>query len=207
MLKEDITNECKRFFGIWVGRIMSINSASIQLRFLPDFRGFPMDAANTCSIRFAHDESIIQDIEGWRARNWTCDTTKIPDTFELITSPPKIITLDSIQSVRDILHQYFDMGRIAMYFSRKKQNPSMTTSNTNLFKKSVAACVEPIATRQLITNIIQKMSTSDITYQNSTEGPMESGRLSDLCSNFEKYTWIRETLMGDIESDLKFFFP
>ena len=190
---------------------MSINSASIQLRFLPDFRGFPMDAANTCSIRFAHDESIIQDIEGWRAagypRNWTYDTTKIPDTFELITSPPKIITLDSIQSVRDILHQYFDMGRIAMYYSRKKQNPSMTTSNTNLFKLSVAACVEPTTTRQLIRNIVQRMSTSDITYQISADGTLGSGRLSGLCTNSEKYTWIRETLMGDIESDLKFLFP
>ena len=184
---------------------MSINSASIQLRFLPDFRGFPMDAANTCSIRFAHDESIIQDIEGWKAagypQKWPFHTRTIPDTFELMTSPSTKISLDSIQSVRDILHKYFDMEHIAMYFS------SMTTSNKKLFQLSIAACVEPTATRQLIRNIVQRMSTSEITYQISVDGPLERRRLSDLCNNSEKYTWIREALMVEIESDLKFLFP
>ena len=217
MLKDDITNECKRFFGVWADKIMSINSVSIQLMFPPDFRRVSMNAANTCSIKFEHDESNLHNIEGWRdagcPQNWPFDTTTIPDTFELMTSPSTKITLDSIQSVRDILQQYFNMQNIAIYFSREQQSrqsqqqiSNMTTSNKKLFKLSVAGCVEPTATRQLIRNIVQRMSTSEITYQISADGTLGRGRLSDLCTNSEKYTWIRETLMVDIESDLKFLF-
>ena len=218
MQKEDIIDLCRGFFGRWNGKIMSVGTSDIELKFLPDFRMNPMDAAITCSIKFERKINEIIDEKAWLAaqcpQNWPTRTKTITATLELTTLPPTIITLDSIRLLRGGLQTYFDVQKINMYYSREQQSEqsqqqisSTTISNTNLFKKSVAACVEPIATRQLITNIIQKMSTSDITYQNSTDGPMESGRLSDLCSNFEKYTWIRETLMGDIESDLKFFFP
>ena len=218
MLKQDIIEECRSFFGHWNWKIMSVYSDGIELMFRPDFRMNSMDAETTCSIKFEREIHEIQNEDAWYAaqcpQNWPTRTRTIPATFELTTSPLTKITLDSIRSLRGILQKYFNVQQINLYFSREQQSErsqqqisSMTTSNKNLFKLSVAACVEPTATRQLIANIIQKMSTSDITYQTSADGTLGSGRLSDLCSNSEKYTWIQETLMGDIVSNLKFFFP